>query len=246
MKKVLALVLAFALVACAALALAEEEVKVQTAEEYLALEDGELVCIETYAQAHEGWWKDDAGVGQCSIYAQDETCGYFIYNAPCSEEDAAKLVDGQKIRVTGTKMVWNGLVEIGNVKSLEILEGDPFVAETKDVTDLFGSEDIEQYMNQKVSFKGLTVAAKKKDDSEVAFFYNWDGSGEAGSDLYFDVTLNGETLTFTVESYLCGKDSDVYKAVEGLKIGDVIDCEGFLYWYEQPHITSLTVVTPAE
>ena len=152
MKKVLALVLAFALVACAALALAEEEVTVQTAEEYLALEDGELVCIETYAQAHEGWWKDDAGVGQCSIYAQDETCGYFIYNAPCSEEDAAKLVDGQKIRVTGTKMVWNGLVEIGNVKSLEILEGDPFVAETKDVTDLFGSEDIEQYMNQKVSF----------------------------------------------------------------------------------------------
>ena len=37
------------------------------------------------------------------------------------------------------EMVWNGLVEIGNVKSLEILEGDPFVAETKDVTDLFGS-----------------------------------------------------------------------------------------------------------
>ena len=38
------------------------------------------------------------------------------------------------------------------------------------------------------------------------------------------------------------KDSDVYKAVEALNIGDKIDMEGFLYWYEgvNPHITSVT------
>jgi hypothetical protein len=46
-----------------------------------------------------------------------------------------------------------------------------------------------------------------------------------------------------VESYLCDKDSDVYKAVEELQVGDVVDLEGFLYWYEgpNPHITSVTV-----
>ena len=43
---------------------------------------------------------------------------------------------------------------------------------------------------------------------------------------------------------LCGADSDVYKAVKELKIGDKIDMEGFLYWYEgvNPHITSVTKV----
>ena len=80
------------------------------------------------------------------------------------------------------------------------------------------------------------------DGNDVAYLYNYDGSGSEGDDLYFNVSLNGETYTFTVESYLCDKDSDVYKAVEALNIGDKIDMEGFLYWYEgvNPHITSVT------
>ena len=62
-------------------------------------------------------------------------------------------------------------------------------------------------------------------------------------DLYFNVSLNGQTYTFTVESYLCDNTTDVYNAVKNLKIGDTIDMEGFLYWYEgvNPHITSVTV-----
>ena len=46
-----------------------------------------------------------------------------------------------------------------------------------------------------------------------------------------------------MEYYLCGSDTDVYKAVEALNVGDVVDLEGFLYWYEgsNPHVTSLTV-----
>ena len=63
--------------------------------------------------------------------------------------------------------------------------------------------------------------------------------------FYLSMSANndGNTYSFTVESYLCGKDSDVYKAVEGLNIGDTVDMEGFLYWYEgvNPHITSVTV-----
>ena len=67
-------------------------------------------------------------------------------------------------------------------------------------------------------------------------------NGEEGTDLYFKVSLDGAEYTFTVESYLCGADSDVYKAVKELSIGDVIDMEGFLYWYEgvNPHITSVS------
>ncbi|MGN1127474.1 MAG: hypothetical protein ACI4T6_00805, partial [Candidatus Flemingiibacterium sp.] len=90
---------------------------------------------------------------------------------------------------------------------------------------------------------GMTVeASKDADGNEAAYLYNWDGSGEKGNDLYFNVSLNGQTYTFTVESYLCGQDTDVYKAVEALKVGDKIDMEGFLYWYNgaNPHITSVT------
>ena len=79
--------------------------------------------------------------------------------------------------------------------------------------------------------------------NDVAFLYNYDGSGEDGNDLYFNVSLNGQTYTFTVESYLCDNTTDVYNAVKNLKIGDTVDMEGFLYWYEgvNPHITSVTV-----
>ena len=63
------------------------------------------------------------------------------------------------------------------------------------------------------------------------------------ADLYFKVSYNGQTYDFCVEYYLCGSDTDVYKAVENLKVGDVVDMQGFLYWYEgaNPHITSVTV-----
>ena len=86
---------------------------------------------------------------------------------------------------------------------------------------------------------------KDKDGKEAAFLYNWDGSGTADSDsdLYFKASVNGQTYTFVIEYYLTGADSDAYKAVQNLKVGDIVDMEGFVYWYEgiQPHVTSITV-----
>ena len=248
MKKILALVLALALVVCASLALAEEE-KVLTHEEYVNAELESQVCVETYVQATQSWWD-----GKITVYAQSEDGAYFIYNMACTEEDSAKLVPGAKIRVTGTKVEWSGEVEIGDA-AFEFVEGDPFIAEAEDVTALLGKDELADYMNKKVSFKGLKVAPSKVEgkDDEFPFLYSWDGSGTrddngVGADLYFNVEVNGEVFQFTVESYLCGNDSDVYKAVEGLKIGDTIDAEGFLYWYNgaNPHITGVTVTAAAE
>ena len=81
------------------------------------------------------------------------------------------------------------------------------------------------------------------DGNEAAFLYNYDGSGAQGDDVYFNVSYNDQTFSFVVESYLCDSESEVYKAVEALEVGQTIDCEGFLYWYEgaNPHITSVTV-----
>ncbi len=123
-------------------------------------------------------------------------------------------------------------------------DGDTFVAEPLDVTELLGSDELIDHQNQLVSFQGLTVApSEDASGNQVAFLYNCDGSGTQGDDLYFNVSLNGQTYTFTVESYLCDSSTEVYKAVEALQIGQVIDAEGFLYWYEgvNPHITSVTV-----
>ena len=107
-----------------------------------------------------------------------------------------------------------------------------------------GTDELEQHQNEKVSFTGLTVApSTDANGNEAAFLYNYDGSGTQGDDVYFNVSYNGQTYSFVVESYLCGSDTEVYKAVEALEVGQTIDCEGFLYWYEgaNPHITSVTV-----
>ena len=134
-------------------------------------------------------------------------------------------------------------VEIAEGATFEIEEGN-YIAPVTDVTDLLGTDDLINYQNQFVAFKGMTVeASQDATGNDVAFLYNYDGSGEDGNDLYFNVSLNGQTYTFTVESYLCDNTTDVYNAVKNLKIGDTIDMEGFLYWYEgvNPHITSVTV-----
>lgn len=211
---------------------------VMTHDEYLAAAVDDEVTIETYVQAKQSWWEDKA-----TFYTQDKDGAYFIYNMPCSEEDYEKLSPGTKIKVTGYKAEWSGEIEVADVSSFEIEDGE-YIAEPLDVTDLLGKDELIDHQNELVSFKGMTVeaAGQDADGNDVAYLYNYDGSGSEGDDLYFNVSLNGETYTFTVESYLCDKDSDVYKTVEALNIGDKIDMEGFLYWYEgvNPHITSVT------
>ncbi len=248
MKKLLALalalVMAFAFIGCSENN--KEDVKsegVMTYAEYVAAEINSQVVVETYVQAKQSWWENKA-----TIYTQDKDGAYFIYDMECAEDDYAKLTVGTKIKVTGVKSEWSGEIEITDAK-FEILDGN-YVAEALDATALLGTDELINHQNEFVSFKGMQVVASELDGEEVAFLYNWDGSGsnESNSDLYFKVSVNDQVYTFTVESYLCDNTTEVYKAVEALKIGDVIDMEGFLYWYEgvNPHITSVTVVTGAE
>ena len=221
---------------------AAASIAVMSHEEFVKAELDSPVCIEAYVQANQSWWD-----GKIKLYLQDENHGaYFAYDLPCTEEEAAKLaVPGTKVRITGVKAEWSGEVEIIDA-TYEILEGS-FIAEPEDVTALFGKDELIDHMNEKIAVKDAKVAASKVEgkDEEFAFLYAWDGSGsqESNSDLYFNVEIGGQTYTFTVESYLCGNDTDVYKAVEGLKVGDTIDLEGFLDWYNgaNPHITCVTV-----
>ena len=237
------LVLALAAAGIAALsvnAFAQEKSEgVMTYEEYVEAELDTEVVVETYVQAKQSWWEDKA-----TVYTQDEDGAYFLYQMECSEEDFEKLVEGQKIKVTGYKSEWSGEVEIVDA-TFEFEEGS-FIAQPEDLTDLLGKDELIGHQNEKAAFKGVTIeASKDADGNEAAFLYNYDGSGQEGDDLYFNGSVNGETYSFAVESYLCDATTDVYKAVTELKIGDVVDLEGFLYWYEGPN-PHITAVTPAE
>lgn len=244
MKKTVSLLLAavmlFALAGCgqSPAGNAGADVKsegVMTHAEYIAADVNAEVVIEAYVQAKQSWWDN-----QATVYAQDKDGAYFLYNMACSEEDYEKLTQGTKIKVTGYKSEWSGELEVVDA-TFEIEDGS-YIAEALDVTSMLGKDELIDHQNEFVSFKGMTVEAKKDaDGNDVAFLYAWDGSGTDGDDLYFDVSVNGETYTFTVESYLCDNTTDVYAAVKALNVGDKIDMEGFLYWYEgvNPHITSV-------
>jgi hypothetical protein len=85
------------------------------------------------------------------------------------------------------------------------------------------------HQNEKVAFKGMTV--------EAIEYKN----GEPGDDIYVTLGKDGASYSFCVEVYLTGPDTDVYTTVGSLNVGDVVNVEGFLYWYEgiNPHITAI-------
>ena len=205
-----------------------EESNAMTYAEYTAAAIDDEVVVEAYVQATQSWWED-----KITVYAQDKDGAYFIYEMACSEEDAAKLVQGTKILVTGFKAEWSGEVEIVDA-TFEFVEGaDTYVAEPTDVTELLGKDELIDYQNQLVSFKGMTVKS-------IAY-----KNDEPGDDIYVTVSKDGADYDFCVERYLTDPETDVYKAVGELQEGDVIDVEGFLYWYEGVN-THITAVSAAE
>ena len=228
MKRVLAvcmiLALAISMIACGAVDPNKKSEGVMTYAQYNAAAIDDEVVVEGFVQATQSWWDN-----KITVYCQSPDGAYFLYELACSEEDAAKLVPGTKIRVTGYKGEWAGEIEVMD-GTFEFVEGDTFVAEALDVTALLGTEELIAHQNAFVSFKGLTV--------ESVSFKN----DEPGDDIYVTVGYNGESYDFCVERYLTGPETEVYAAVGELKAGDVVDIEGFLYWYAgvNTHITGVT------
>ncbi len=219
MKKFVAVLLTLSMILVGCAALAEG---VMTHADYAAAEIDAEVVVETYVQAKQSWWDNKA-----TVYCQSEDGAYFLYEMACSEEDYAKLVPGTKIKVTGYKAEWAGEVEIVDA-TFEILEGS-FIAEPVDMTALLGTDELIAHQNELSVFKGMTI--------EAIEYKN----GQPGDDIYVTASVNGQSYSFCVEVYLTGTETDVYKAVGELKAGDVVDIEGFLYWYEgaNPHIISV-------
>ena len=244
MKKVLTFVVLLAMVLSLFSACAKKDAAIEakgegvmTYFEYVSAKSGDAVTVETYIQGANAWWD-----GKITLYTQDKEGAYFIYEMSCDEADAAKLVPGTKLKVSGTKSEWKGEVEIIDA-TFEIEDGS-YIAKPKDVTAMLGKDELIDSMNQLVSFKGLKIEASiDAEGNEAPYLYNWDGSGKEGNDVYFNVSKDGKTYTFLVRAYLTGSDTEVYQTAKTLQVGDTIDCDGFLYWYDgvNPHITSITI-----
>ena len=199
---------------------------VMTYQEFMAAEIGTTVCVETYVQATQEWWDETI-----NVYARSEDGAYYLYYLSCSEEDAARLVPGTKIRVTGEKTEWAGEIEI-SYGFFDFLEGVPCFFEGIDATEMTETE-LKANMNKLAEFNGLTV--------EKIEYKN----GEPGDDIYLTLNNGSFSINFQVEIYLTDTDSLVYRTVRELAVGDVVNVRGFLYWYEgpNPHITYIGKVT---
>lgn len=200
----------------------EPDLEVMSYDEYVAAELESEVLVEVYVQATQSWWED-----KITVYAADEDGAYFIYEMECSEDDAALLVPGTKILVNGYKTAWSGEVEIVDA-TFEFAGDDTYIAPVVDLTDKLGTEELIDYQNQYVAFNGLTVKS-------VEF------KNDGGDDIYLTVTKDGVDYDFCVEVYLTGTETEVYQTASNLKAGDMINVEGFAYWYEgiNTHVTSI-------
>ena len=192
---------------------------VMTHAQYLAAANNDPIEIEVYVQATQSWWDN-----KIVVYAMDKSFnGYIAYNLSCTSDEAAKLVPGTKINIKGFKTFYKGMPEVAEGATFTIVEGaDTFVAPAEIMTNLLGKQELLNRCGAYGAFQGLTVKAIN--------FKN----GEPGDDIYVDFTLGDATYSFCVERYLTDPETDVYKAfVDGdVKVGDVVNVYGFVYWYD--------------
>ena len=226
MKKIVAMLLALMMLGCVAVAEAPEAKSegVMTYADYVAAELDAEVVIECYVQATQSWWDN-----KITVYAADQEGAYFLYELACSQEDAAKLVPGTKIKVIGFKGAWAEEVEVMDC-TFEFVEGGiNYIAEPVDLTAVLGTEELISFQNQLAIFKGMTVKAIEYKN------------GEPGDDIYVTLTYGDADYSFCVERYLTGPETEVYAAVGALNVGDVVDVTGFVYWYNgiNTHITAV-------
>lgn len=111
------------------------------------------------------------------------------------------------------------------------------IANLVDVTNLLGTDDLEQYRDQKVAIKGVkSVDTEDPGGDLLRFLYGPDGNGDSGDDLYFSVEKDGKTYQFIVDAGICGPETEVYQTVENVEEDAIVDLVGIVRWNKGPDI----------
>ena len=242
MKKIIAIVILVATLCCALVGCSKVDPNlksegVMTYAEYNAAALKSTVTIEGFIQAKQAY--AEAYKNTC-LYLQDGEGAYFVYRIGCTQEQYDTFKVGSKIKIVGTKDAWGGEVEIVDITAFEIVGTDTWIAKATDVTSIIhDNAELKKHENKFAVVKDMTV---------VSVVFQNDVAGD-NNDIYLTLSKKDadgvdKTYEFCVEEALVDFQTAEYKAVSELKAGDVVDVEGFLYWYEDAintHVTKVTV-----
>ena len=207
---------------------------VMSHDEYIAAGAGETVIIEAYVQGATAY---SSQYENASFFLEDKDGGYYVYRAKLTAGEFDALTPGTKVRVEGVKAVYQGEIEITNAKITVITGADRYVADPRDLTSILSNEtELIKYQNTLAIFKGLTI--------ENIEYKN----GTPGGDIFVTVRQGDATYGFFVESEITAPDSEVYRMIGELQVGDSVDITGFVYWYNSinTNITDITVLGGAD
>lgn len=221
---------------CGAFALAScgTQSKALSHADFIKAEVGTEVSVQGYIQDRCTWYN-----GAASFYFQDSNGGYYVYNLACTEDEYKNtLTVGADLFVTSQKAEWRGEVEVDYTKVTENAKWEIASKSTKvypatKVADI-ATATLDKYKNTKVATGELEVTK--------APFTSWEDyslTPAAGADVYFAVKDSaGNELTFVVEAYLEDSQygSATYTAVTELAVGDKVELEGFVYYYDAPQM----------
>lgn len=161
------------------------------------------------------------GFAYNGYFIEDDTDAIFVYD----EEDYYEDVEvGDEVQLSGVRSEYEGLQQIQDLSSLEVLESDvelPDVVDMSDV-DLDDEDALEAYQSHRVGLEGYRVDSVSSDDYDNLTF-----------DLYSP--FDDYSMTMHYDSRLELSDDD---EVFDLEENDLLDLDGMhLGWYDGPQLT---------
>ena len=159
----------------------------------------------------------DDGVKEYAIYFQDDDGGYEA-RYTCSADENLSLSPGDKIKVTGyiDFFIKKHIV----CTKLEKEEGFLYLANSFDVSDMLGTEDIKAKQNMYVCVEGLTV---EELDGRTIIFEDIDNESYS-----FDASKDNQIVHLKIESDVEAINQGINSNIQELKSGDKINVTGIL------------------
>lgn len=184
-----------------------------------------------------------------SIYLLDESLegAYYCYSVKMSVDFYNGLKIGSPVTVSATSTVYSGLIE--TKQSGSIIANKDLAAKTeaemlaaKDISDIFITADTKKITYAQSSYVKLThmkvtkISGVKLDSTSITH-------------SFITLERNGETVSVALNKNLMALDSQTAKdldaEVKKLKVGDYVDVEGLVGWYNgiQLLATKATIFT---
>ncbi len=194
-----------------------------TIAEAIALGTGHLVEITGIVTSAEY---------QNTYFIQDETGGIAIYTGWGDLETFLQTNYGKEVTLIGERAVYNGLIQLSNIKDGYELVGDATLPTAVNVDEHQLDEDsLEPFQGQLVEFTGLIVLS-----------VNSDSYGNVYVDLLEAITGNEITMKFDSRVTL---SVDAQATLDAIEAGNVLDIVNPLAWNRAPYLyfTDTTVIT---